>query len=265
MTTQADVKRHRAARRRAAMKAGTWESPMTTPDRARAHIARLQEFGLSEVAIARLAGEPDVGSLSDLTRPGSRRYVTRITKAREARILAARFDLDAIDNPDRKVHVAGTRRRIEGLRWMGWTNEHIAARVGVTSSAVSEWTKHPVVKVRTARRVRDVYDELSMTRGPSKITATRARTAGFAPPLAWDDDTIDDPAATPDRGAFAEGIGRDDIVWLVSFGDVRTWDHLVERTGSKKSSLRVALRRAGREDLIDRLDVATYGVRMVAA
>jgi hypothetical protein len=66
----------------------------------------------------------------------------------------------------------------------------------------------------TADAITRVYDELSMTvpqddeagRSPraGRIHDRQRRLAarrGWAPPLAWDDDTIDDPAATPATGA----------------------------------------------------------------
>ena len=45
-------------------------------------------------------------------------------------------------------------------------------------------------------RIADAYDELSMRQGPS----VRNRRLGYPPPLAWDDETIDDPRARP-KGA----------------------------------------------------------------
>ena len=50
----------------------------------------------------------------------------------------------------------------------------------------------------TARAVEDLYDRAWQgPRRPSTASRRRAVTAGWAPPLAWDDDTIDDPAASP--------------------------------------------------------------------
>jgi hypothetical protein len=98
----------------------------------------------------------------------------------------------------RGVDSCGARRRVQALAWMGWPKATVAARTGI-----------PVTTLRTlilpsrrisfdyAARVAEVYDELSHLRGPSKISAGKARGDGFAPPLAWDDDTIDDPRARP--------------------------------------------------------------------
>ncbi|WP_295694431.1 hypothetical protein, partial [Lapillicoccus sp.] len=56
------------------------------------------------------------------------------------------------------------------------------------------------ISARAWRQVRQVYDRLSMTPGPSPTARARAAARGYAPPLAWDDDTIDDPRALPDLG-----------------------------------------------------------------
>lgn len=102
------------------------------------------------------------------------------------------------------VPAAGTRRRIQALAVMGWPFSEIAARLGVTRCAVQKLGRaSATVQAATARRIAVVYDELSMTPGPSVYTRARAVKAGWVPPLAWDDDTIDDPYAQP------VGVGRD--------------------------------------------------------
>jgi hypothetical protein len=52
----------------------------------------------------------------------------------------------------------------------------------------------------TAGQVARVYDELAMTPGPSTRARDAAARRGWVPPLAWDDDEIDDPQARPARG-----------------------------------------------------------------
>jgi hypothetical protein len=101
---------------------------------------------------------------------------------------------------DVKVPRTGTRRRLQALAAIGWTSTDLAVRLGVDRTAVSENMRYegPVL-VTTAARTRALYDELSMTPGPSAIARARALAKGWAPPLAWDDDTIDDPKAKPYR------------------------------------------------------------------
>lgn len=84
---------------------------------------------------------------------------------------------------------------------LGWPLRQQAARIGwglpnYHALLDQAWTSQP-----TARLVRRLYDRLSMTPAPASRGATRARNdarrKGWFPPLAWDDDTIDDPVAVP--------------------------------------------------------------------
>jgi hypothetical protein len=51
-----------------------------------------------------------------------------------------------------------------------------------------------------------------MRPGPSHRTRARARALGYAPPLAWDDDAIDDPSAQPCPGNHAAGSSTEEPV-----------------------------------------------------
>lgn len=94
------------------------------------------------------------------------------------------------------VSRVGAERRIRALLRIGWTHElmsaHCGIRTGLVLSQPGGWVtaaKHEAVVA--------MYDRLAMTRGPSASTRARATAARYPSPLAWDDDTIDDPAATP--------------------------------------------------------------------
>ena len=95
----------------------------------------------------------------------------------------------------RLVDPTGTIRRIEALMAIGWTSGHIADLTGVTRSAVRRIKYSTTVQIGTARKIAAVYEALSGRRGPSEMTRGRARSLGYAPPLAWDH--IDDPAEAP--------------------------------------------------------------------
>jgi hypothetical protein len=97
----------------------------------------------------------------------------------------------------------GTRRRLRALVALGWTQDQLGGRLGMSRSVVSELIlgrTYPQVEQATAGRVTAVYEHLSGTPGPSEPARARARQAGYAPPCAWDEHTIDDPAAGPDYG-----------------------------------------------------------------
>ncbi len=95
----------------------------------------------------------------------------------------------------RLIDSLGTTRRIEALMAIGWTSGHIADLIGVTRSGVRRIKYSRTVQIGTARRVEAAYDALSGRPGPSEMTRGRARSLGYAPPLAWDD--IDNPDETP--------------------------------------------------------------------
>jgi hypothetical protein len=98
----------------------------------------------------------------------------------------------------RGVDGTGTYRRCEALLWMGWPWAEIDRRVGLAPYTLSTLrVRREPVSFRVAQAVAVVFAELSHLPGPSKQTATKARKSGYAPPAAWDEDTIDDPKVRP--------------------------------------------------------------------
>lgn len=97
------------------------------------------------------------------------------------------------------VNSIGSIRRVQALMRIGWRGIDIAHACGwKTGEAVTNALVHrDFVNHRTAARIKAAYDQMSMTLGPSATTRRRAETRGWPPPLAWDDETIDDPAAKP--------------------------------------------------------------------
>lgn len=96
-----------------------------------------------------------------------------------------------------KVDATGTRRRIQALAAIGWPLQVQSVRLGWKRSTTYAVASRSWVWPETAEKVRGLYDELSMIPGPSKRVAGEARRKGWPVPLAWDDASIDDPAASP--------------------------------------------------------------------
>lgn len=94
------------------------------------------------------------------------------------------------------IDSAGTRRRLQALAVIGWPRNILSERLGTARSTLTA-LKHGRGRVHrdTAAKVAALYDELSMTQGPSRRTRTEALAKGWVPPLAWDDDKIDRPEA----------------------------------------------------------------------
>lgn len=221
------------------------------PVPARTHIAQLVARGVTIRSIAEQAG----CSPSSVHRLLADEY-PKIRATTAARFLAVTFD--GILNRDRSrgfVPAVGARRRIQALMTLGWRHEDITARLIAhgcrIASAVILHHAGQMIERRTADAVRAVYDDLWATAGPSDASRGRARRAGYAPPLAWDDDTIDDPAARPAgvEGGMQSRRARlvEDVTELVAQG--ATVPSAAERLGKDRRNLERTLRRAGRADL----------------
>lgn len=102
----------------------------------------------------------------------------------------------------------GSRRRLEGLLAIGYPARYLSRRLGRSKTYVQDFLGHRrdryMIQRHTAEKIAQLYDELCM-RPPAGPDADRRRRQsarlGHASPLAWDDETIDDPAARPDLGA----------------------------------------------------------------
>ena len=229
-----------ARRRRAGLADGTWRG-YVNPDRARTHITRLRDAGLSAEAIAELSGlpRPTIGPLIWATS----RHRGHILGTTEDAVLAIRIDYRRI-NPTRIVSAVGAVRRLQALAVMGWPVPLLAAKAGVTVTAVSRWRRSSRLAAATVVQVMDWYDELAMMYGPSTITRTRALRAGWAPPLAWDDDSIDDPAARPDTGAAGSSVASlAQVVEMLGDGD--TIETVARRLDVTEEAIVTACRRNG--------------------
>lgn len=171
---------------------------------ARAHVQALAAAGMGWKRVARLAGV-STGAMSKLLygTPG-RGPSQRIRPAAEERILAVTADRLA---DGAVVDGTGTRRRLQALVVAGWSQNRLAARLGMLATNLG-----PVIlgqrepTAATARAVAALFEELwdtppAAATGYQRAGIARARAhaaqKGWAPAQAWDDDTIDDPAARP--------------------------------------------------------------------
>ncbi len=182
---------------------GRWR-PFVDAAPAREHVRLLRDAGLGLARIARLAGVP-YSTLSRLVHGGPRGKSPsrRVRPATEQRILAVSPDLAMLGSAA-VVDATGTRRRLQALVWLGYSQARLAAELGMHRHNVSKVLGRDRVHAATARDVRAAYDRLGNappaadTPGQRK-SVTRAhglaRARGWAPPLAWDN--IDDPDEAP--------------------------------------------------------------------
>lgn len=186
------------ARRARLILYGQWQ-PYVDAQPVRDHVNALSNAGLGFKRVARLAGVP-TGSMSKLLYGNPQRGMGPSKGMRPknaAAILAVRADLDTLADGAR-TDAAGTRRRMQALACLGWSLSEQSRRVGWTTQNYCALQTRDQVNVGTARAVRDLYEQLSMTPAPEdKNGVVRARNdaarKGYLPPLAWDDDLIDLP------------------------------------------------------------------------
>lgn len=94
----------------------------------------------------------------------------------------------------------GVTRRRQALAAIGYGLTDLAPYFGLNCRSIGGHTSQRKVHRDTFAQWCRVYDLLSMTPGPNQQARKLAQRQGWPPPLAWDDDTIDDPAAKPDLG-----------------------------------------------------------------
>jgi len=170
-----------------------------------------------------------------------------------------RYRLIAYGRWDGWTDAAGTRRRLQALMRAGWSLGLLSARLGCSRQLLNKRLHlRSHVTVATARAVAALYDELWDQAPPErdrfeKRAATMARRyaveRGFVPPLAWDDDTIDDPAAGPAEG-WERGERRERGTLAAEardlFGMGLDRVQAAERLGVARSTLDTTLAREGR-------------------
>ncbi|WNM72270.1 helix-turn-helix DNA binding domain protein [Arthrobacter phage Gusanita] len=231
----------------------------TGPERAEKHVKELIErYGASIRAIADAAGTASL-VISELAAG----KCTGMMATTEEAILKVRYQhiLDR-SNPDAKVPSIGTHRRLQALLTMGWRHQDLSPLLGFESGVVLY--QKGAVTFRKHEATKRVYDQLWNKRGPADLRTMRVvAKAGYAPPLAWDDDKIDDPNGQPDLGARIYAQGRvpegalhksdadvENVEFLVREG--LNWETIAARLSMKPISLERAMARKGRGDLITR-------------
>lgn len=119
-------------------------------------------------------------------------------RARRARQAAVYRKVRYLSGP-KCVDSTGTVRRMRALGAIGWDHARLGEMLGLSKSRMSQLAsgRCPLVRRETVAAVCDLYDALSMTPGPSQKAREMAAAQGWVPPLAWDDDEIDDPKARP--------------------------------------------------------------------
>lgn len=237
----------------------------------RAHVARLQAAGVGWRRIAELAGI-GTGPMKKLLwghRSRGHGPSTRVRPATAAAILAVRADLSS-PAAHAYIDATGTHRRLRALVSIGWSQRRLADALGLTRSNFGAMMTRTQVRGATARAVADLYEQL-WNKTPAAanrweetgISYARRYAAehGWPPPMAWDDDTIDDPDATADVPTRMPVLPRlpsgDELLWLLTQGE--TIATLARRYGALELSVERAVYRARRDNRASALAVEVGG------
>lgn len=168
--------------------------------------------------------------------------------------------------PQGMVSSVGASRRLQALAALGWTVDEIAEKLGTSRVSVLQLRRgrSPVMTRSVSTRVAAVYDQLSGTPGGSDRVRAHAARAGWAAPLLWEDDTIDDPTAKPveDKPVWKPGTDLGEVEHLRRCG--LSLDEIGQRLGVQAESIRRAEERAQRRAERTPEEAAAYWEQVAA-
>lgn len=135
-----------------------------------------------------------------------RSNATHTSQKSASRVMSVQFH--PIDDGRRKTPAIGAKRRLQALAALGFSLESLAARVHRSVAEVEALHHGGLITRRLWFTISELYDELSMTASaPDEGVRDWARhEMGWPPPLAWDDDEIDDPRAHPHNPSGCLGV-----------------------------------------------------------
>jgi plasmid maintenance system antidote protein VapI len=186
-----EAHRQNAANIRKQKAYGRYTQHHRNPDKARQHIQALKQAGMSYNQQAQLTG-----LTVDTIKRIARNQPRTITHTTETRILQTH---PSQANPHTTyINPTGTARRIQALTTLGWDQHTLARELGIPHPQLTHIIHYNRrVTQALANQARALYDQLwNQTPPPSpaaKMARTAARKNRWLPPLAWDDEQIDDP------------------------------------------------------------------------
>lgn len=245
---------------------GRWNNMVDTQP-ARDHLARLRQHGMGLRTISRRTGlsESTLGKIVYGDPARGMVKSKRIRSTTQDKILAVTVTRleDLADGA--RVDGVGTRRRLQALMCLGWSQSRLAEKLNYSPRNFNHLIHGKrTVTVRNARNTRALYDQLWNQEPPSgnrwqrsSISRAKAYAAehGWVPPMAWSDDELDDPRATPAAPSRptqhrAEHVAED-VEFLLEHEPLLTTRQLANRLGyTDVGGVRYALKRAGRTDIL---------------
>jgi len=190
------------AKRERGIAYGTWQ-PFVDAGPVREHVLALRAAGLGRRRLHVLSGVPERTIEQLINGKPGKQPSKKVRVATAEALLAVKKDAEPADHMP--VDATGFLRRMRALIARGFPGSFLARRLGMTTANFWSRLEREQVWAVTARRGRELYDRLwnqdPLKLGVSAHSCNRARNFalahGWPGPLAWDDETIDDPKARP--------------------------------------------------------------------
>jgi hypothetical protein len=204
---------HADRRRKVAYK--QW-NPWVDAEPARQHLQELQTAGVGRRRISELTGldQANIWRIQHGQPKHCKQPPKQIRRATADSILAVSASIEMLAGTA-LVDATGSHRRLQALVAVGWSQRRLAVRLGISPANFGSMMRRPRVLASKARAIRDLYEELWDTvpecrSTQERLAVTRSRNFaaahGWAPPMAWNDEDIDNPDATPSLDAASCGV-----------------------------------------------------------
>lgn len=210
------------------------------PGRAHDHLQELVRLGHSARTLSYLSGGVNRNVIGRILRQDG-----PISSQSELAVLRIPVYQDKPwrDLDDRYMFpVTGTKRRMQALLAMGWTQLEIARRAGIPQQAVTcivRGTRERCL-VQVVRGVAEAYERMENER-PPKSPTKRVLTYHWPVPAEWDPETIDDPDETHDVESRKRGRQKVPMPHIAETNwstARRMHSHLARGTGRPRVSAR---------------------------
>lgn len=208
----------------------------------RRHVKALLMCGMTHQRLSELAGVSRVSTIQPLL------YENRATMRANTAAKLLAVPIPDSSGPglglSRLVRSEGTVRRLRALIAIGYRQDELQGMLRCSAPGLSLIMNggRGLVRVGFAVDVDRVFQQCQLVPRSDVRSINRAKRLGWVPPLAWDEDTIDDPDAEP---ILVERSGDDD--WFGTLMELRELGlsdrDAAERMGLKLNTLASRLRR----------------------
>jgi hypothetical protein len=229
---------------------GRWESRYVPAEPVREYLHALRAAGVDNKTL-RQAGVHPTAITYLLYGRGGKPPSRSILRATADKILAIPVPRDQFEYTNAAVSVVavGTARRLRALVAYGYPQRDLCTRIGQSPGWCSDVVtgRSERVTATSARAVAELFTQLQMVPGTDRNARRRAKAKGWLPPLAWDEERIDDPVYEPEVVQTPRTPEDDftDFEYLLSSGE--GVEAACARLGLAPASLKRKYERHGRQ------------------